>query len=84
METGHCPGQCNEVYFFVNPFTANLVILMWGIKLSLFLVTFQGTMPHCIYTVSTHASSKPFWDVCDSWIRDVDVDLEPYMYISWT
>ena len=40
----------------------------------------NGTMPHCIYM---HASSKPFLDVCDSWIRDV-VDLEPYVYMHVT
>ena len=28
-------------------------------------------------------SSKAFWDMCDSWIRDV-VDLEPYMYMHVT
>ena len=55
----------------------NLEILMRAIKLSLFLGTFQ------CHTVSTQASSKPFWDVYDSWIRDV-VDLEPYvcMYVT--
>ena len=34
-------------------------------------------------TVSTHASSKPFWDVCDSWIRD-DVYLELCMNMHVT
>ena len=36
-----------------------------------------------IYIYIYAASSKPFLDVCDSWIRDV-VDLEPYVYMHVT
>ena len=54
------------------------------IEISLCMAIMQNHPLPSLYTqyyrtVSIHASSKPFWDVCDSWIRDV-VDLS-HIYV---